>query len=324
MKLRQYIALSLFFLVVSCSEREDYNDINGPGITGIFTEISGNISGELTLNDSPYKVVNDINVDSGKTLIINAGVEIYFTENTKLKVHGELIISGKYINYQSVYLEAYDTTKYWKGIEIINADKPALIDFAEIKGIKKEYDSNYVSASISVTNSELLIKHSIIYNNSAVHGGAIGIDDKAKVILSNNVFRDNNADVFGGAIVAELSDIKIINNVFYHNNSANSVGGVLVIDPIKTELQNNIFYKNTARTGNPNFYYSAVDSSTLIEQFNYFAIGIMDPIFLDQFYLNLFYTSPCKDAGNPDSTFYDYNGTRNDQGAYGGPDGNWY
>lgn len=49
----------------------------------------------------------------------------------------------------------------------------------------------------------------------------------------------------------------------------------------------------------------------------------MDPLFFDTDYLTLYYLSPCKDAGNPDSLFNDYNGSRNDQGAYGGPKGNW-
>ena len=50
----------------------------------------------------------------------------------------------------------------------------------------------------------------------------------------------------------------------------------------------------------------------------------MDPIFWDDIYLTLYFTSPCRDAGNPDPVFNDYNGSRNDQGAYGGPLGDWY
>ncbi|MFZ1279226.1 MAG: right-handed parallel beta-helix repeat-containing protein [Ignavibacteriaceae bacterium] len=321
MKFRLYISLPILFLLVSCVDREQPDDPTGPGITGIFTEISGRVSGTLNLNDSPYKVVQDIIVDSGKTLIISGGVEIYFTENKQLIVYGELQITGDY-NHDQIKLEAYDTTKSWQGIKIINADKPASIDFANIKGIRKEYDSNYVSASISVTNSELTVKHSIIYSNSAIHGGAIGIYN-GKLIVHNSVFRDNKADVFGGAIISELSDVQIVNNTFYNNYSYNGVGGVLIYDPLTTEVQNNIFYKNSSRTGNPHFYFQSADSSALIEEYNFFAYNTMDPIFWNDFYLDLFYTSPCKDAGNPDQIFYDYNGTRNDQGAYGGPGGKW-
>jgi hypothetical protein len=321
MKLKLHISLISILLLFSCAEREDFNNINGPGITGLFTELKGSISGQLIVDDSPYKVTEDIIVDSGKTLIVNGAVEIYFTENTRLIVNGELLIDGDYFHDQ-IILDAFDTNKTWQGIQIINADKPALIDYANIKGIRKEYDSNYVSSSISVTNSELTIKHSIIYNNSAIHGGAIGIYSST-VIIKNNLIRDNSADVFGGAIVSELSDIQIVNNTFYKNSAYNSVGGVLVYDPIKTELQNNIFYKNTSGSGQNNFYYWSTDSTTLLEQYNYLAVGSMDPIFFSETYLTLYGSSPCVNAGNPDTSFNDYNGTRNDQGAYGGPGGNW-
>jgi hypothetical protein len=321
MKLTRYLLLSFLFFFTFCSEREEYNNSTGPGILGAFTEIKGKISGELISKDSPYKVVEDIVVDSGTTLKINGGVNVYFTENKKLIVYGELIVDGNY--YQMIKLEQFDTTKSWQGIHIINADKPALIDYTYIKGIRKEYDSVYSPSSISVKNSELTITHSVIYKNSAAHGGAIGVEGGSLKII-NNVIRDNSADFLGGAIISESSDLKIINNTFYNNYSNNAVGGVLVYYPTVTELQNNIFYKNSSRSGQPHFNYSSQDSTNFTESYNYFAFGTMDPIFLDQFYLTLYYTSPCRDSGNPDPLFDDYNETRNDQGAYGGPGGNWY
>ena len=315
------ISLCLVFLFISCTDRETYNNTTGPGITGLFKEINGKVSGELTLGDSPYKVTNDIIIDSGSTLKINAGVEIYFTENTKLIVRGELLISGNY--YKSAFLDSYDETKPWRGIKIINADKPSVIDFASIKGIREPGDSTNLSASLSIENSEVTILHSILSGNSAIHGGAIGVYN-SKLVIKNNLIRDNNADVFGGAIVSELSDIQIINNTFYRNNCYNNVGGVLVYNPVRTELQNNIFFKNTSHSSQINFQYSSIDSTTLTEQYNYFATGTMDPIFWDEIYLSLYYSSPCRDAGNPEPAFNDYNGSRNDQGAYGGPLGDWY
>lgn len=316
--------LTLIILIIifnACSDREDYNDPNGPGISGLFTELSGKVSGELSKSDSPYKITDDLIVDSGKTLIVNAGVELFFTIDTKLIVHGELIIDGSY--YDMIKLESYDSTKTWQGIQLINTDKRAFIDYTYIKGIRKEYDSLYIPSSISITNSGLTIKHSVIYKNSATHGGAVGIFN-GELLMTNNLIRDNDADFFGGALISEASDIRLINNTFYNNYSYNGVGGVLIYSPLTTELQNNIFYKNTSRTGQPHYHYQSEDSTNYIEQYNYFAFDQMDPIFFDEFYLNLYYTSPCKDAGNPDQSFNDFNGTRNDQGAYGGPEGNWY
>ena len=97
MKLKLHISLISIFLLFSCAERENYNDINGPGITGVFTELKGSVFGQLLVADSPYKVTENIIVDSGKTLIVSGGVKIYFTENSRLIVHGELMIAGDYL-----------------------------------------------------------------------------------------------------------------------------------------------------------------------------------------------------------------------------------
>ena len=51
----------------------------------------------------------------------------------------------------------------------------------------------------------------------------------------------------------------------------------------------------------------------------------IDPLFTDpengDYHLQG--TSPCIDAGNPDSEYNDTDGSRNNMGAYGGPGGNW-
>ena len=313
------IILILFF-AAGCAERNQFNGINDPEITGLFTEIEGSISGELNLTDSPFWAVDDIIVDSGKTLKVNPGVEIYFAEGTRLIVNGELIIAGS--RTRSILFSAYDENKKWRGIKIINADKKAVIDFLYIKEVREDSDSLYINSGISIFNSEADIFHSIIYQNSALHGGGLGLFN-SKAIIVNNIFRDNFADVFGGAIYSDQSDISIINNTFYNNTGYNNCGGVHVYQPVKTELQNNIFYRNQNRNSVSHFVYSSQDSTTLIEQYNYFAFGNMDPVFFDENYLTLYYLSPCKDAGNPDPAFNDYNGSRNDQGAYGGPSGNW-
>ena len=60
---------------------------------------------------------------------------------------------------------------------------------------------------------------------------------------------------------------------------------------------------------------------------NQFVIGsiILDPMFIDieQNDFHLQSGSPCIDAGDPSVEYNDFDGTRNDMGAYGGPQGNW-
>ncbi len=312
------IMISLF--TFSCADREISNNLTEPVISGLFTEIHGNISGELTLDKSPYRVTNDLIVNANSILKINPGVEVYFDQNTRLIVYGEILVLGNY--YKSVLFAAYEKTKYWRGIKIYNSSKPAKFDYADIKNIKETGDSAHLSSAISIINSKADFIHCFVYENSAMYGGAIGMFN-SEVVIQNNIIRGNKSDGFGGAIISERSNLTLINNTLYSNISFNSGGGVYVLSPVKTELQNNIFYKNSSRTGNPNFEYASNDSSKLIEQYNYFAFGDMDPLFYTDFDLRLYYLSPCKDAGNPDPVFNDYNGTRNDQGSYGGLNGDW-
>lgn len=310
------LALLVLLLLTACSEEN-----NTPVVPEVvYTNISGKISGELISSESPYKVMQDISVDSNSTLRINAGVELHFVENTRLVVKGELIVEGS--NNKFVVFKSFDDSKTWNGIKIIDADKQALFNFVKIENINQAVDTSLVSASISIMNSEAEFNHSFIKNNFAIHGGAIGTYN-SKLIFKNNIVSNNIAEVWGGAILSELSEIKIINNTFYHNYSGNNCGGILVYDPVKTELQNNIFYKNSCRLGDFNFQYLSTDSTYLIEQFNYLSFGTIDIKFVSDTDFRLSQSSPCIDAGNSDASYNDPDGSRNDQGAYGGPLGNW-
>lgn len=312
------LALSFLALVLltACSEADNTNV--APEV--VYTQIGGKISGELISTESPYKVIQDITIDSNSTLKLNAGVQLHFEENTRLVVKGELIVEGS--NNKFVVLKSFDDSKTWNGIKIIDADKPALFIFVKIENINQAFDTSLMSASISIMNSEAEFNHSFIENNLAIHGGAVGVFN-SKLIFKNNIVSGNTAEVWGGAIMSELSDIVVINNTFYQNYSGNNCGGILVYDPIKTELQNNIFYKNSSRLGDFNFQYLSTDSTNLIEQYNYLAFGTMDPKFISETDFELTELSPCINSGNPDTSYNDSDGTRNDQGAYGGPLGNW-
>lgn len=310
------LSLLLVFFLGACSE--DNNPI--PETVATYTQISGKVSGEFMVAQSPFKVTQDIIVDSNSTLKINGGVEIFFEENTRLIVYGELLVEGNIS--QIVRFSSIDIQKKWGGIKIQNADKPTKFDFANIQGIRQEVDTSIVSASVSIMNSEAEFTHTCFSQNSSIHGGAVGTYN-SKLIFKNNIVQDNTAEVWGGAIMSELSDISVINNTFYKNNCGNYCGSILVFNDIRTELQNNIFYKNTSRTGNINFQYASTDSSNLIEQYNYFAYGTMDPKFISETNFKLNQSSPCFNAGNPDPSFIDFDGSRNDQGAYGGPEGIW-
>lgn len=312
------LLLLLFIPIISgCAEREYFNDIGaGPSITGLFKEIKGNISGVLTSKDSPYLVKDDIFVDSSSTLIIEPGVELYFDQDKSLIVKGKLISEGQ--RFSRIYFLPYRNS--WEGVKIINSDSPASFRFCSIRKISST-DNNYIG-SVLVYNSEATFINCYFEGNAAHAGGAIG-SIFSNVEIINVIFDSNQSQNVGGAISAEHSDIRLINNVFNENRSSSLGAGVIIRNSIRTEVQNNIFYRNFYNDSLSHLVFLSVDSSNYIEQYNYIATDNMNPFFISENNFKLIYSSPCKNAGNPDSEFNDTDGTRNDQGAYGGPFGNW-
>lgn len=311
--------LIVLIMISACVNRESYDDSgNNPPITGLFEEIGGIFSGKLILQDSPYRVIADLKIESGDTLTIEPGVELYFDDNISIIVEGVLISNGT--RYRRIYFSAYNEN--WAGIKFYNSSVKSSIAFSDIDKINFETQNVYGYSGISVLNSSLEITNSYIAFNKSNIGGALGCIG-AQLELRNNIFRNNESDLTGGAISSEASNISIVNNIFYRNIATNNGGAIIVRSPIQTDLQNNIFYLNNSNSGEINFAYLSSDTTTLVNQYNFFAEGNMDPQFLSDNDLRLYYQSPCKDAGNPDPDYNDIDGSRNDQGAFGGPGGAW-
>lgn len=311
------VLLVLLVLQSGCVEREYFDDNGvGPPISGLFKEIQGPQSGILSFKDSPYYVKDDIIVDSSSLLIIEPGVELYFGEGKTLVVKGELKAIGQ--RYSRIYFLPY--TNSWGGVRIVNADTKSEFRFCVFEKVISE-DATY-SGTIVVHQSESLFRNCYFENNFSISGGGISAV-YSDLTVQNVIFNSNYVMNNGGAIFAKYSNISLINNVFV-NNEANVAGGAVFIEyPFGSEIQNNIFYKNFLGEDFSHIAYFSIDSTNFINQYNYIATADMDPYFISEDNFRLVYVSPCKNAGNPAPEFNDIDGTRNDQGAYGGPFGSW-
>jgi hypothetical protein len=58
------------------------------------TEVSGNISGNWTLEGSPYLVVNNLVLQPTDTLLIDPGVEVHFDGNYRVDIFGLFLADG--------------------------------------------------------------------------------------------------------------------------------------------------------------------------------------------------------------------------------------
>ena len=314
---KKSVLLLSIFLFISCGER---NKITNPSDVNkeYYTKIQGKISGILTVSNSPYLVTENIIVDSLQTLDIEPGVIVHFSDSTNLTVYGILIVQGT----KDDFITFSAQTDIWKGIRIIDSNQSSIFKFSIIEKVQLSYEDSTELGALEINNSNVIVKNCIIRENEAVNGAGISIIE-SEAEVTNNIFRDNYALIHGAGLLSFNSQATITNNTFYDNYSVNCGAAISVLIPVNDSIQNNIFYNNFAQGTCDQFYYSIQDTSNYLIQYNFDALNNPDPKFVDTEELRLSDDSPCKNAGNPEAAYNDINGTRNDQGAYGGPDGDW-
>ncbi|MCF7809984.1 T9SS type A sorting domain-containing protein [bacterium] len=85
-----------------------------PFTTFAQTEVSGEVSGEWTAEDSPYIVVDSTWIPEDEELMISPGVDVFFNEDQGLYVYGILDASGT--EDDSVRIRVVDDVEHWRGI----------------------------------------------------------------------------------------------------------------------------------------------------------------------------------------------------------------
>jgi len=314
-----FISLTILLFIYACRENTDSgNSIIDPTLGGVYTEIEGNISGTLAFNDAPFLVVGDISVLANDTLRIDAGVTLFFENDTKLNSAGVILAEGTKL--KPIIFTSFLTG--WLGISITNQSNTSTFKFCIVREVFQQNNDPLTNGAIEISSSNVVVENCVFNINSCIYGGGLFILNSGAVI-KNNIFRDNDAEVYGGAMFLQNSNAEIINNTIYKNTCFNYGGGVVLWDPLATEIQNNIFFNNLSFTGDNRISIVTGDSSNLNEQYNYLAFGSMNPLFISNDDLHLNSESPCINEGNPSPEYNDVNGTRNDQGAFGGPLGDW-
>jgi hypothetical protein len=314
-KLTYYVILTALVIFLSgCSE----DDLAVDTMTPIHTTVGGHVNGTLSLHHSPYRVTQTLIVDSTDTLTIEAGVRMYFEDSTGILVNGQLSCVGT--ASQQILFTSKNTS--WKGIQIKNGTRQSVIRFAIIENIDVIRQSDALrDGAVEIINADAVITNSVFRNNYGKNGGALAID-QSESSISNNIFSHNYATGFGGAFLSSASSNKIVNNVFYKNTSNNYAGGLFLLSPVLDSIQNNIFYGNVNSMGDSSITIYQTDSSHFVALYNFLQDG-HDPRFVSTSDFHLSTISPCINAGNPALRYNDTDETRNDQGAYGGPSGNW-
>ncbi|MES2395995.1 MAG: T9SS type A sorting domain-containing protein [Bacteroidota bacterium] len=243
---------------------------------------AGNVSGTWTLSGSPYNVQGHIQIDSGYTLTIQAGVTVNFQGHYKFNVQGRLLAIGT--STDSIVFTPTNTSSGWWGIRFSNTSssqdssifKYCKIQYGNantsgdnasgggffIKNFSKIRISNCLicnntclgsgstgGGGISLNSSSAIITNSTISNNIASSGlsyigGGIACAG-GNPVISNNIITNNSTNGYGGGIGSNGSAPIIINNVISNNNTSMWYGGGIYLEISPAILTGNVITNNT-------------------------------------------------------------------------------
>ena len=160
-----------------------------------------------------------------------------------------------------------------------------------------------------------IIKNCYITNNFADNGGG-GLFIQEAGSIFNSIIKNNNSS-FGKGIYLKDANGIIINNTIINNDillSGYCSGLVLRNNIVYNSYPDISFADESVKTG------VTIDYSLFDNDLDFGSNNIYDdPQFVDKIDYLLAPSSPCIDAGHPDSQYNDRGGTRNDMGATGGP-----
>lgn len=248
-------------------------------------------------------------------------------EYTGSKYGGGIYASHSNISMSSNRIESNNTYKNGGGIYLDLS--PATMYQDTIMA----HTTSSNGAGVYSIHSSLDMRRCLIKENTTTSSGGGLVVTKENVTLKNNIIALNSATYLGGGVYADSLSGVISNNTI-DRNGAPIIGGNMYLaaatPPLQLSITNNIF--SFSRNGN-GFFASSPDSLTFAYNNCYGnnpgdVAGITadstningDPRFADttSFDYHLLVHSASIDAGNPTELNKDPDGSRADQGAYGG------
>ena len=161
-------------------------------------------------------------------------------------------------------------------------------------------------------------------NEAPGEGGGLFLTENAS--LYNNFVFHNVGDNVGGILISNATG-EVINNTIVGNTiEDDTLGGVAITNSTVTFLNNII-----AQHSGFDLLLTGDNPASIVAYCRFKEAGLTDsngnipddPLFLEvsteDFHLNP--DSPCIDAGHPGDEYRDNDGSQNDMGAYGGPNG---
>jgi parallel beta-helix repeat protein len=315
--------VTYFYVITSVDSNRNEstysNETTGAALAfNFYVSPDGSSSGNGSI-DLPFKTIKQ-GIDaavSGDTVRVLAGT---YNESFTIKNGVSLIGAGADRTEITTLIIASDNC-VTKGFTFTAGLRCSSTSPIIAENIFRGSPSSWVPA-ISLEDSS----HPSISKNFITECGVgIGILEGCKPTISNNIIYSNEA----GIQIDYTSKPIIRNNTII----AKGLAGPLELTSFDSvAVENNIAM--TLRQDNGNTYPSNLDDPRYTIRYNDFWNSYRSGtqvrptnLFLDPQFVNLelqdyhlLPTSPCINAGNPDPSFNDVDGSRNDIGAYGGPD----
>ncbi|WP_444893972.1 right-handed parallel beta-helix repeat-containing protein [Microbulbifer sp. TRSA001] len=174
------------------------NNANGSPVYDYFLRFD--IDSDTNLVAGSYIVVDDINVNNGVSLTLEAGAILIFPAGHSLTVEGDLVVSGSSLQPVIFTSEAqYPVAGDWQGIVVASGGSVS-IDNAYI-----QYAENAVSAT---SPSAFSVTNSIITDFSE---SGISINNFAGGTITNNLIQ--NTDYIGTGLALDTASPAVTDNI---------------------------------------------------------------------------------------------------------------
>jgi hypothetical protein len=251
----------------------------------LAVEVSGDVWGAWSADSNPYRVVGELRVPPGSTLVIHPGCYIDFQGHYKFIVDSTATLLAVGTESDSVTFTTADTATGWFGLRFYFADSSSRLSYCVIEHGKAAYEDEPMppwpdmeGGGINCVNSDISITHCLIRDNLARDGRGGGIFvSESTLLISDNTIDQNHAGFYGGGIHCSSSDIiimgnsitgnvawyplggdmgggvscfgsnvNIIGNVIKYNMAGNSSGGIKIFEGSFASVINNVIEYNTA------------------------------------------------------------------------------
>ncbi len=208
-----YISTSTDYTLILTSDTALTAVYESTGQCVIPEEISSDLT--LSIDCSPYLASGDFTVDSGATLTIDAGVEIWMPKDASIYVNGIINAKGTEENGISILLDPTIDATSWGIMSFKNTDSTSTLNYVTIQEASTGTDLAMETAAITAFNADLVLDHITMENN---YGCPI-MARYSDITLTNSTL---HSDVTGDNINVKYGYGYIENCTFTGNNVADS------------------------------------------------------------------------------------------------------